>query len=254
MSRPEARVGVEEFGPVAAFYDELMREVPYRMWAAYYLLLLSTLEERPKTALDVCCGTGVMAELLHDEGIRVEGFDLSEPMVRQARFKARDKGLDLRYEVADAAEFEMGRTYEGAYSFFDSLNYIVEPERLQSALNRVAAHLFPGASFVFDVNTAYAFETDLFTQRKLSPSARVRYDWQGRWDPASRIIEVDMRFWHEGREIFERHVQRAYSDEELRAMLELAGFERIVAYHSYTLDRPRATSDRLHYVCLRSSP
>lgn len=244
-----SEVGKEEFGPVASFYDELMQGVPYRMWVAYLLLLLSTEDAKPKSLLDVCCGTGSMAELLAGEGFEVEGFDLSEPMIACAREKARLALLPIRYEVADAAEFEMGRRYDAAYSFFDSLNYITDPERLQRAIHQVAKHLEPGGLFVFDVNTAYAFETDLFTQRKLAKSARVRYDWKGHWDPEARLIQVDMKFWVDGREIMERHVQRAYSDDDLRGMLAQAGFCTVKAYHSYTLDKPREKSDRLHYVC-----
>lgn len=240
------------FGPIAPFYDELMRSVPYRMWTGYYLLLLAQQGVKPKTILDVCCGTGVMTEMLFREGFEMAGVDLSAPMIEAARNKARRKKYDIRYECQDAAEMSLGRTFDAAYSFFDSLNYIIDPTRLQMAIRRVSEHLEPGGSFVFDLNTAYAFEAQLFDQRQLAPRAKVRYDWKGHWDPQKRLIRVDMDFWRGEHAYHEEHWQRAYSDAEIRPMLEAAGFESIRCYHSYTLDAPRATSDRVHYTAIKA--
>lgn len=239
------------FGPVAPFYDELMQGVPYRMWVGYYLLLLSHLGVRPRRLLDVCCGTGTLSEMLADEGFSVEGFDLSAPMIEEARRKSAARGLPIRYECMDAAELAMGTTYEGAFSFFDSLNYITDPDRLQAAITKVGEHLEPGGSFIFDLNTAYAFEAKMFDQKLLNPRAKLRYRWKGDWDPETRIIRVDMTFWRGGEEVHETHVQRAHSDEEVRSMLETAGFRQVRAFHSYTLNPPRYKSDRVHYVAAK---
>ena len=239
------------FGPVAPYYDELMSQVPYRMWVGYYLLLLSQQNVRPKRLLDICCGTGTMTAMLRDEGFKMAGFDLSAGMIDGARKKAAQKGLDIRYEVFDAAEADMGETYEAAYSFFDSLNNITDPERLQMAFDRAAAHLEPGGSLIFDLNTAYAFEQKMFDQHQLRQNAPLRYKWQGDWNPSTRLIQVDMRFWYGNQEFQELHVQRAYEQDEIRDMLQQAGFTRIRAYHSYTLNPPRHTSDRLHWTAIR---
>lgn len=239
------------FGPVAVHYDRLMDTIPYRMWTSYLLLLFAMQGVRPKKLLDVCCGTGNMCELLDDEGFRMTGFDLSEEMIDQARFKARTAMKEIRYEVADAAEVDLGETFDAAYSFFDSLNYITDPEHLQKAIERVAAHLTSGCSFIFDLNTAYAFEERMFDQQNLKANAPLRYKWKGNWNPETRIIRVDMKFWAEGEPFTETHVQRAYSDEEIRAMLKKAGFGKIQCFHSYTLEKPRETTDRVHYTCIK---
>lgn len=239
------------FGPIAPFYDELMRSVPYRMWTGYYLLLLSQQGAKPKQVLDVCCGTGVVTEMLHREGFEMAGIDLSAPMIEEAKRKAAKRKLPIRYECQDAAEMNLGETFDAAYSFFDSLNYITDPERLSLATQRVAAHLEPGGSFIFDLNTAYAFEQQMFDQKQTHARAKVKYDWKGHWDPIRRIIRVEMKFWRGGEEFYEEHVQRAHTDDEIREMLAAAGFKDIQAYHSYTLDRPRRTSDRIHYTAIK---
>jgi hypothetical protein len=146
----------------------------------------------------------------------------------------------------------MNETYDAAFSFFDSLNNITDPSRLQMAFQHVHEHLLPGASWIFDLNTAYAFEAQLFDQEHLRANSKLRYKWVGEWDPETKTIVVNMTFWHGGEEFHEVHRQRAYDVDEIFGMLEAAGFERIRAYHSYTLNPPRFKSDRLHFTAIRA--
>jgi len=239
------------FGPVAPYYDQLMKQVPYRMWVGYYFLLLSYLGVHPKRLLDVACGTGTMTQMLAREGFAMSGVDISPPMIEIARAKAARSRLPIRYFVGDACDMELGETFDAALSFFDSLNNILEPARLAQAFQKVADHIKPGSSFIFDVNTDYAFRMHMFDQENRRLNAKLRYLWKGDWDPVTRLITVRMQFWFQDQEFEEVHVQRAYDDEEIRDMLTQAGFGSVSAFHSYTLDRPRANSDRLHYVAIR---
>lgn len=245
---PEA----SSFSAVTPYYDHLMSSVPYQMWVGYYLLLLSQQDVHPRTILDVCCGTGTMCEMLLDEGFQTAGLDLSPGMIAEAKRKALVKGLPIEYWCMDASTFELNRRFDAALSFYDSLNNITQPHRLQMAFHRVAEHLPPGGSFIFDLNTAYAFDQHMFDQQSLKPDAELRYKWVGDWDPVARLITVHMKFWHKGEEFEETHVQRAYDEEAVREMLATAGFESVEAYHSYTLDPPRKKSDRIHFAALRS--
>jgi len=241
---------IESFGPVARHYDLLMSHVPYDMWVGYYQLLLAQIEAHPKKLLDVCCGTGLVAELLTREGYEVTGFDISEPMIAEARQKAIEQQSGIAYHVADAADLDLDETFEAAYSFFDSLNYITDPDRFQKAIKRVADHLEPGGSFVFDVNTAYAFEKQMFDQSEVSQKAPIRYQWIGDYDPESRLIEVKMYFERDGQRFEEVHRQRAYTTDEILGYLEVAGFIEVRVYDSYTLNPARKKSDRLHLVAV----
>lgn len=239
------------FELIAEVYDLLMRGVPYRTWVSYYLLLLATVGFKPKRLLDVACGTGTMALMLAEEGFELAGFDLSEKMVEVARRKAYKKHKAITYWAADARDFDLSDTFDSAYSFFDSLNNILDPLDLERAFERVFAHIRPGGCWIFDLNTAYAFEKEMFDQRNLNPQAKLRYDWKGAWDAEAKEITVNMRFWKGEEEFRETHRQRAYEPDEVIEMLQRVGFVDIRAFHSYTLNPPRATSDRIHYACTR---
>lgn len=236
------------FGPIAPHYDVLMKSVPYDMWAGYLRLIFATLNVDPDTLLDVCCGTGTVAELLTSAGYTVSGFDLSRDMIEMARKKAAERDLDIDYLVADATNFELNQTFDAAYSFFDSLNYITTLEGFRAAIANVRKHLAPDGLFVFDLNTAYSFEQRMFDQSDLRPRSPIRYKWVGHYDPDTRIIEVDMQFFVGDRTFNELHRQRAHSPAEVEAALRDAGFKRFRVFESYTLDAPRKTTDRVHYA------
>ena len=244
-------VATGSFEAVAPYYDVLMSSVPYDVWTEYYRLLLSQMGSRPLRLLDVCCGTGIVSERLALAGFTVTGIDLSPGMIAVAMDKAASSGLALRFVVADATQFDLGETFEGAFSFFDSLNYVTGIDGFRQAISRVGAHLEPGASFIFDLNTAYAFENRMFDQQERNQKAPIRYSWKGEYDPTDRIIQVSMRFEVDGQAFEETHYQRAHSDEEVQEALRLAGFGSVRAYDSYTLDPPRKKSDRVHYMAVK---
>lgn len=236
---------------IAPFYDELMEAVPYSMWASYYRLLLAHQGVEPIRILDVCCGTGTLTQSLARDGFQMAGFDLSSTMINEAKAKAAEAGLDIWYEIADAAEVDLAARFDAAYSFFDSLNYITDLARLRMAIERVYAHLDRGGSFIFDLNTAYAFEAKMFDQQDTRAKQRVKYNWVGEYDKSSRIIKVAMEFWVDGEKVTETHVQRAHRPEEIEELLLNAGFVDLRCYDSYTLNPPRKKSDRVHWCAIK---
>ena len=62
-----------------------------------------------------------------------------------------------------------------------------------------------------------------------------------------------MDFWDGEETLSVDHVQRAYSDDELRGYLSEAGFIDVSVFDSYTLNPARERSDRLHYVATLQS-
>lgn len=240
------------FGPISRHYDVLMEGVPYDMWAGYFQLLLTQIDAEPEKVLDVCCGTGTVAELLAYSGYEMAGVDLSEGMIEEARRKAEGRGLDIDYFVADITTMNLGRKFDAACSFFDSLNYITTLEGLRAGIAKVGEHLEEGGAFIFDVNTEYAFTEHMFDQHDKRASAKINYEWKGKYDRAKKIIEVNMRFWRDGETFSEVHVQRAHSDAEILEALRDGGFGWVRVYDSYTLNEPDPKSDRVHYVAVKS--
>lgn len=77
------------------------------------------------TVLDVGCGTGEHALLAAARGMPAGGVDVAPTAIERARAKARDRGLDATFEVADALDLgRLGRTFDtvldcGLFHSFD---------------------------------------------------------------------------------------------------------------------------------------
>ncbi len=256
---PEAR----QYGDVAAVYDTLMDGVPHSAWLSR---IEKAVRERGKTlrsALDVACGTGIATLLLARRGYTpVVGVDLSPDMIRIARTKAmaalNPRERTVHFEVQNAATLDFGedKTFDLVISLFDSLNYILNPDDLQSAFRHIFARTSAGGIFAFDMNSLYALSHDLFTQTNLADP--VRHIWTAHWDREARLCRVEMDFTIKDEEtgdlrhFTETHLQRAYTVPEITAWLTDAGFTNIECFGNYGTRAPGPKSDRLLFVCDKS--
>lgn len=245
------------FTSVAPYYDELMAGVPYRFWVSYLEQVWQRHALAPNSILDIACGTGTATRMLALRGHEMAGVDLSAGMLERARERTTAEGLDIPYYRQDAAELDLGESrFDAAVSLFDSLNYILEEDRLRSALARIAGHLKPGGSFLFDMNTEYALAEGLFNQSCSRRDEPLHFRWRSSYDIPSRICTVRMRFSYDpgdgNRLIFkEVHRQRGYHKEEVLTWMGDAGFEQVFIYDAYTLDPPKKRSDRLFYLGIK---
>ncbi len=245
------------FGAVAPFYEHLMAGVPYRFWLQYIEQVWAAHHIAPCSVLDLACGTGTFSRLLAQKGFAVVGVDISDAMLQIARIRAQEAGLSIPFVCQDAAELSLPQApFDAALSLFDSLNYILQPERLAQAFARVCEHLAPGGAFLFDLNTEYALAEGFFNQSCTRKDEPLHYRWRSRYDPQTRLCAVTMRFTHTGgnddpQTFTEVHWQRAYHKEEIFRWLREAGFTRALAYDAYTLEPPHKRSDRLFYLAVK---
>ena len=245
------------FGSVSLYYDHLMAGVPYRFWMDYLERLWKRHGRKPLSVLDLACGTGTVSRLLVGRGYAVTGVDLSAGMLEVARQRTGEASLPIAFHQQDAAELDLGEArFDAVVCLFDSLNYILEPERLQMAFGRVSDHLLPGGTFIFDVNTEYALAEGMFNQSCTRRDEPLHYRWRSRYNPETRLCTIRMDFSYDPgtgeRETFiEVHKQRAYAKDELLTWLREAGFSETAVYDAYSTDPAKKRSDRLFYVAVK---
>jgi len=112
----------------------------------------------PKNAriLDLCCGTGQMAQKLTVMRYRVTGIDGSPEMLNYAR----ENAPSVEFLQADARSFQLTHKYHAVISVFDSLNHIMSTKELGLVFRAAYAALRSGGFFMFDMNTeaGYLYE------------------------------------------------------------------------------------------------
>ena len=92
-----------------------------------------------RTVADVCCGSGMDAEMLARAGARVIAFDISEGCARRARERARRHGLEYLAVVADVEHLPLrDRAVDIAY-VHDGLHHLDAPLAGVREMARVAA-------------------------------------------------------------------------------------------------------------------
>ena len=130
---------VQPYVRLAQVYDELVVDPVYDRWATHLRDLWSAADPPVGRVLDVCCGTGLLAEQLVARGYEVVGVDSSAEMLDRARGLLGDGVTLLRQSLPDLV---VDGPFDAAVSTFDGLNYLT-PDELRLTLVAVARTLRP---------------------------------------------------------------------------------------------------------------
>lgn len=95
-----------------------------------------------KTALDVGCGAGLLAEPLARLGARVTAIDAAPELIAAARLHAKGQGLEIDYHVS--AVEELGGEFDLITSM-EVIEHVADPESFVRALS---ARLAPGGLLI----------------------------------------------------------------------------------------------------------
>ena len=103
-----------------------------------------------KTALDVGCGAGLLAEPLARLGASVTGLDASPELITVAREHAAGQGLDIDYRAGELEELE------GQFDLvtcMEVIEHVADPAAFVKALGR---HLAPNGLLIISTPNATA--------------------------------------------------------------------------------------------------
>jgi 2-polyprenyl-3-methyl-5-hydroxy-6-metoxy-1,4-benzoquinol methylase len=220
---------------------------------------------RPKI-LDVSCGIGRHSINLAKLGYEVVGYDFSPHFLKTARKLARQEGLSkrsvLRFYEGDTKEIQEILQANGETSF-DAIicmdTSIVRPTLKEEIELLRSLHEIGREGSLFVVETA---NRDSFLKYKRYnalpiiqsfPDGRLQRHLQASYDPKSRHIKGDWKFFRELPNGDLKHLlsikmeSNIHSREDLRTTLEKVGWKYLRSYGSVRrLDR--LDSDSFHIV------
>ena len=235
---------------LAASYDRLTNDVNYQSVVDFYNQILFREKLHPRTAVDLACGTGSVAILLAEQGLKVTAVDLSEDMLTVASQKARDMDNAPMFVCQPLQELRLPRGVDLAVCALDSLDYITDPKDCTQAIKQIYKALNPGGVFIFDVNTPEKLRA-MDDQVFLDEDDDVYCVWRGEFDEQTNICSYGMDIfqregncWHRS---FEEHREYAYSQEQLTGFLKDAGFTHIEVYADRVYEAPRPGEQRIYF-------
>ena len=235
---------------LAFSYDRLTADVDYEKIVAFYRAIMDREGVRPRSAVDLACGTGSVALLLARDGLRVVGVDLSEEMLTVAAQRAQEADVHVQYTCQPLQQMRLPRGVDLAVCALDGLDYILDPADCAEAIRRVYKALNPGGIFIFDVNTPEKLRA-MDGQVFLDEDDDVYCVWRGEFDEQTNICSYGMDLFQRRGEIWERsfeeHREYAYSRRQLTEFLKAAGFTHIRVYADGLLEAPRAGEQRIYF-------
>lgn len=101
-----------------------------------------------KSALDVGCGAGLLAEPLARLGARVTGIDAAPEVIAVARHHAAGQGLDVDYRAGDVQELS------GQFDLVTAMEVIEHVADPAAFLRALAARLAPGGLLILSTPNA----------------------------------------------------------------------------------------------------
>lgn len=244
---------MESYGKFAKVYDMFQDNVNYREWADYIIQMLHRHEIKDGLVLELGCGTGTMTELLADAGYDMIGIDNSGEMLSEAMEKRVGSGHDILYLLQDMQDFELYGTVRAVISVCDSMNYLTEEEDLEYLFALVNNYLDPGGLFIFDMNTVHKYRDVIGDTTIAEDREDGSFIWENSYDEETGINVYELALFlprEDGlyEKCEEEHVQRAYSLDRIKEMIDKAGMELVAVYDAYTCEPADENSERLTFV------
>jgi SAM-dependent methyltransferase len=223
---------VEAYSRLAGVYDELVVDPCHDRWASFLDQLWSTDRDGVRSVLDLCCGTGLLAEQLIARGYHLVGVDASAAMLAVARERL---GPDVPLHRVTLPDLDVQGVFDAAACTFDGLNYL-DPDELRRTLAAVARRLRPGGWLVFDLHTDAMLDFTVANPVVAGESDGSSFAISSTVDAVTRICDttIELARPRDGDGFCETHRQHFHADAEVLASLEAAGFAATAVNDEYT--------------------
>lgn len=236
----------------AQFYDSLTENIPYRKRGEYFHALFCEYGLPGRIVLDLACGTGSLTEEMASLGYDMIGVDGSAEMLSEAMNKKYDNQSSTLYLCQDMTDLDLYGTIDGCVCALDSLNHVTDFEALNRIFSRVSLFLAPGGVFLFDVNTVYKHEQILSDRAYVYDLDDVCCVWQNSVCH-DRTVDITLDFFARLEDgLYERETEmfseRAYTHEEICALIEQNGLVLLDCFAGDTKNPPDGTTQRVVYA------
>ena len=212
------------YGPLAAWYDALTRDVDYAAFADFYERQFASAGGEMRTLLDLCCGTGTLTCLLAERGYEMIAADASYDMLMQAREKAAALPSDCVPPLLlcqSAEELDLYGTVDAAVCSLDGFDYL-PPEDLPEVLHRLHLFIRPGGVLIFDIRTPESFRS-LDGEMFVDETEDVLCLWRAEFEDETAVMRFGMDLFQRRGGLWaresEEHIEYAHTPADLTALL-----------------------------------
>lgn len=238
----------------AHLYDGLMNEdINYNHFADYIENLFDRYGKNPEIVCDLACGTGNITIPLAMRGYEMIGVDKSYDMLTIAREKAQKKHSDIIFLEQDLTKLDLYGSCGAFLCMIDGFNYILNPNSLYKIAKRIKkCFLDPDGLFIFDISSEYKLKSFIGNNTFIHDGDKVFYTWENKYYSGIKMSEMYLNFFVKTKTGYtrfgERHLQHAYSENEIKNIFLSAGFSSVDAYSPLTFEPPKKDDMRIVFV------
>lgn len=231
------------YSALARVYDHLMRTIDYDSWAKYLFMAHDGYGGRFGSALELAAGSGNISLRLAPKFREYVCSDLSWRMLGQ-------KDVDGASRVAcDMTALPFAREFDAMFVVFDSVNYLLEKDRVLAFLNEAARLLGVDGLLHFDASLERNSLRHTTPKRSRRQSNGVAYEQVSRYDRRTKIHTntFSVEAPNEPR-VVERHRQRIYSVKEIVELINASDLELVDCLEGFTFRGYREEGTRAQFI------
>lgn len=209
--------------------------------------------------LELACGTGRITIALAQAGFDLTGIDNADGMLKEARRKSTEAGVDIQWAKADMRDFNLNEVFSLIILPANTLCHLLDLGDFEACMASVRKHLAPNGRFVIDV---FAPKMELLVNK---PGERFPFSEYDDPDGRGRIIVTESYVYESDTQIkwIKTHASipgeaaeiegelniRMYFPQELDALIKYNGFVIENKYGSYDQTDFDTESEKQLVIC-----
>ncbi|MFA5356551.1 MAG: methyltransferase domain-containing protein, partial [Candidatus Omnitrophota bacterium] len=243
----------EIFKEYARIYDIIYKKKDYSGECNFLKKLFKKYAKRQvRDILDVACGTGNHVMVLAKKGFNVFAQDISADMLRLAEEKAKLKGLKIRFMPARPMQrFKHKRKFDAVIAMFSSIDYVIDPKDFKDTLKNIRGCLKKDGVFTFDFwNREYVLKHYSPIRKRIfvdgdKKVVRISKTTLDRANSVAKIKYTCSYFKNRDKlhSINELHKMKFYDIEDMKRLLDQAGFDVLACFPFLKLQQKNCGRD-----------
>ncbi len=247
---------MDQFTALAKYYDRFVG-ADYDKMADFIDHKIKKFFPSASLVCDIGCGSGTLTLALLEKGYDMIGIDgsvemLSEAINKRTEVENGEKALFLCQQLP---EFELYGTVDCVVSTLDTLNYLTETTDLERLFHWFNNYLNPNGLLIFDINSLSKYQDVLDGHCAVYDEEDVFMTWHSRFDGelCCHKLSVFAKDGNSYQRSDEEQIQRYYSVEYIRELLNKYHFKLVCMVDDYSDNLPVERSQRLTFVAIKEN-
>ena len=237
---------MKEYSEFALYYDYLMRHVNYQAWYEYIKTIMLNHVSQTDLIVELGCGTGKFGSKFSNEGFTILGIDQSINMLRVAKTRAY---FNFKISCGNIKNFNLAKKADFIFAVHDTMNYFLNYDDLSKVIQNTIQMMHDNSIFMFDVTTEYNISNNFDNKLSKYTIRDTRVEWNNSYDKKNKLIYSYLKFiLKDNTEINETHIQRIYSIDEIKSILQKERLEIIGIYGDHSLSEPKDNAVMINFI------